>query len=47
MKIVTMDADRNTDYAQNLVSRLFATAYFQHEKIHSKEEQMAKLNKVS
>ncbi|HEX8267637.1 MAG TPA: hypothetical protein VF596_19705 [Pyrinomonadaceae bacterium] len=45
MKTVTVENVRHTGYAPGLVSRLFAVAYLQHEKLHNIEEQIAKLNR--
>ena len=47
MKTVTAKAARTTGYGLSLVSRLFAVAYLQHEKLHTIEEQISKLNLVA
>lgn len=47
MKTVTTGTNRRRGYAPSLVSRLFAVAYLQHEKLHFIEEQISKLNQVA
>jgi hypothetical protein len=47
MKTAKVEKASQTGFAPSVVSRLFAGAYLQHEKLRSIEEQIAKLNQIA